>query len=184
MTAKQRVLGVGLRSLFVVTLLLLLVWVIVKPTLALTSAQSSANPASAATIQWQPAGLSTSSVTVFAFDRQRPGTIYVVSGGDAYSTTNGGIKWDPLNNLNSSEASDSFAIDPSKADILWAPGVHGVSKSINRGQSWTKYQLGLANHTSMAINPVETRTVFVGGTAGWGIYRTKTGGVSWVLSLI
>src|SRR5437867_4925246 len=79
----------------------------------------------------------------------------------------------------------ALAIDPATPSSVYA-GTNrgGVFKSTNGGTSWTAVNTGLPFNTiaqALAIDPVNTATLYVGTTAG--VFKSTNGGASWTVSL-
>ncbi len=107
--------------------------------------------------------------------------------------------WSELGPQNIGGRTRVLAFDPHDANVVYAGGVSGgLWKSFDHGTTWTATGDALANLAvnSFAIDPVDSKTLYVGtgegyfreevrGTAlpirGGGIYRSLDGGTSWTL---
>jgi len=80
----------------------------------------------------------------------------------------------------------ALALDPVRADTLYAGTGGGVFKSTNAGTSWRDANSGLTNSVygnsvyALAIDPSENATVYAGGDAG--VFKSTNGGTSWAVS--
>lgn len=99
-------------------------------------------------------------------------------------TTDGGHTWTKSLDwtLEQRRGVQMVRINPLRSATVWAATTEGTFKSIDGGLLWEQvFTVRMA--TDLAINPVDTNTVFVAcggmGSAGHGIYRTQDGGVTW-----
>lgn len=99
-------------------------------------------------------------------------------------TTDGGKTWaKSLDWLyNQQRGVQKIRINPKRSSTVWAATTEGTYKSTNAGASWQQVST-IKMATDIAINPVDTNTVFVAtgnmGSSGHGIYRTTNSGASW-----
>jgi photosystem II stability/assembly factor-like uncharacterized protein len=99
-------------------------------------------------------------------------------------TTDGGKTWvKSLDWLyNQRRGVQKIRINPKLSSTVWAATTEGTYKSTDAGVSWQQVST-IRMATDIAINPVDTNTVFVAtggmGSSGHGIYRTKDGGATW-----
>lgn len=105
-----------------------------------------------------------------------------------FRTADGGMSWvkvDTNLHLSPEEGPGVLAIDPLHPDTLYlgTGGVFGgtLYKSINGGQTWDQLGENVLSFgiSAIAIDPVETSTLFVDGSYFGFIYKTFDGGDSW-----
>jgi photosystem II stability/assembly factor-like uncharacterized protein len=122
-------------------------------------------------------------------DRETPNTIYgIASGGyhmaaGVFKSTDGGRTWARKAILAHPRlAGADLEIDPSDSQSIYAMLGNGrVYKSVNGGETWRQSSKGLPGYEkgvhSIAINPVDPRTLYSAGREG--IYKTTNGGTNW-----
>jgi photosystem II stability/assembly factor-like uncharacterized protein len=72
----------------------------------------------------------------------------------------------------------ALAIDPANPDRMYAGGLHGgLFRSTDGGASWALAGLGDKWIETVALDPADTRRVYVGTTTG--ISRSEDGGATW-----
>lgn len=136
-----------------------------------------------------------------AIDPKEPKRMYVGGGGDQYSpdgagmsiSEDGGKTWKEINNGFETDVHVSkIVIDKKNPSIIYATtqgatefssktgNGHGIFKSTNYGQKWTKINSGLetVEHNTFSIDPNNSQVLYV-GTDDNGIYKSIDGGVSW-----
>jgi len=76
---------------------------------------------------------------------------------------------------------DAIALDPSRANVLYVgTWGHGVFKSNDGGQTWSKLRLGTRHLSVIEIAPTRPQTVYAGGDGGdGGIWKSTDGGATW-----
>jgi photosystem II stability/assembly factor-like uncharacterized protein len=142
-------------------------------------------------VQWNEAntGLTSHEVRSLAIDPITPSTLYVglYRGFGLFKSTNGGGSWASASNgLPSNYNISSLAVNPSTPSILYA-GVAssgttaGIYKSTNGGDSWIAASTGLptSGPNSIAVDPVNSDTVYTGFYSTHGIYKSVNGGSLW-----
>ncbi len=106
--------------------------------------------------------------------------------GAVYKSIDGGNNWNVTTLAN--RFITSIRIDPIMTSTIWAGSVDvnsmgiigGVSKSTNSGSTWTDKNTGLPltpRVTSLAIDPLNTLTVYAGTNAG--VFKRTTAEGSW-----
>lgn len=99
-------------------------------------------------------------------------------------TTDGGRTWKKSLDWFYAERRgvQKIRINPLNAHTVWAATTEGIYKSTAAGASWQPV-LEVPMGTDIAIDPVDTATVFVAcggmGSLDHGIYRTMDGGATW-----
>jgi len=142
----------------------------------------SQTPLADGSLQWTASGLGTSDIVALAVAPSSPNILYAGDGNYIYKSTNSGANWDQVY---FGFAAYCFAIDPTNADIVYACKYgYEVLKTINGGTSWVEIgSAGAATHRAIAFDPTSTNVVYLGVEAGWGVYRTTTGGSAWTSML-
>jgi photosystem II stability/assembly factor-like uncharacterized protein len=131
-----------------------------------------------------------SNINALVIDPSNSRTIYAGTTGSnalVYKSTNAGDSWTPSSNGLSFAGVKAMLIDPRNPSILYA-GLNGTNggmyKSIDGGANWTPINNGLdSNHLislvqSLAIDPVHTSTLYLGGFDS-GVFRSTDGGANW-----
>lgn len=77
----------------------------------------------------------------------------------------GGLSWARLN-VGLSDAVVALAIDPAQPTTLYAGMGVGVSKSLDRGESWASSANPRLPVSAIAIDPQNTSTVYLGTRLG------------------
>jgi uncharacterized protein (TIGR03437 family) len=145
---------------------------------------------------WNPTGLAGTPIWALCADPKNPGTLYAAPQNGLVESTDGGATWNPVNNgLTSTDPSgrvftpsvQTIAIAPSNSSTLYLGTNNGVFKSTDAAANWTAINNGLtsmlngrpflASVTSMAIDPVDSATVYAGIFNG--IVKTTDGGANW-----
>jgi photosystem II stability/assembly factor-like uncharacterized protein len=114
-----------------------------------------------------------------AADPRRPGILYVVpsvQGEGLWRSEDDGASWSVLTR---NFDPVSFAVSPSDPSFLYA-GTFGVARSQDGGRTWSTDTQGLPADWvfSMAVDPVDPRTVYA-GVYRRGVFRSQDGGATW-----
>jgi len=110
-----------------------------------------------------------------------PVHVLAASADRLYVSVDGGDTWTPAGGeLGSETLSGSADATPSGSLVLAGTG-SGIFRSLDRGSSWTRSSTGLraAEIVSLALDPVDRRTVWAGGE-GQGLFRSRDDGRSWL----
>jgi hypothetical protein len=166
--------------------------------IALLMAMLLAVPVDAGQNQWTSNGPASSGpINSLAVDPSAPETVYAGSGvsgmlpGTVFKSTNGGASWAPANNGLPSVFVRALIIDPQTPSTIYAGTsgtfigqvFRGMFKSIDGGMNWTPLATtpGPGSVTSVAIDPQNPATLYVGTTAGLtnAVFKSINGGDSW-----
>ena len=120
-----------------------------------------------------------------------PNTIFGVISSLFYKTTNGGTTW-TTTSLGNNTIGYDIAVNPLNPQVLYAGGYAydgqywrlSSMKTTNQGATWTATQLDTATTAygySVAIDPVDTTVVYVGGYAGStaALLKSSDCGTTW-----
>ncbi len=128
-----------------------------------------------------------------------PNLYYIgAAGGGVFKTVDGGNSWKAVFEKEATASIGAIAVAPSNPSVVWVgtgeanirndalPG-RGVYLSSDSGQTWRRMGLEKAGQiSSIAIDPYDPRTVFVGVFGHeWapnperGVFRTTDGGATW-----
>jgi hypothetical protein len=123
-------------------------------------------------------------VTSIQINPTSPNILYAgtgIFGTGVYESHNNGNKWDPVNNGLTSNCGGclfvtGLAIDPLHPSTLYVTGNTGFisSKTTNGGASWTSVDFPGNFGNAVAVNPVQTQNVFMGGP--FGLWKSTSGG--------
>jgi photosystem II stability/assembly factor-like uncharacterized protein len=108
-------------------------------------------------------------------DPVTPSIIYANSQHDLKKSTDSGKSW----NVISDYGGEKLAIDSSNTNILYRITYKGLMKSINGGEEWFSLNLVKGAYTDIAIDPLTTTTLYIGGSGGC-VYKSIDGGEKWV----
>ncbi|MEM9338757.1 MAG: hypothetical protein AAGA66_08525 [Bacteroidota bacterium] len=145
-----------------------------------------------------PAGMS-GRVTSIDVVTEKPDIMYVgAASGGVWKSTNGGMKWEPIFNNQSTASVGAITIQQSNPSVLWVGtgegnprnslnGGDGVYKSLDGGKNWKKMGLEKTRHIHrIIVNPDNPDIVYVGAIGSpWGeheergVYKTIDGGKTW-----
>lgn len=130
---------------------------------------------------WLSTGLS-NPIQDLAIAQSQADTIYAAGYG-SYRTIDGGASW---TQVRSGFWSRSAAIDPFNADTAYvgtsSPWLGSVHKTTDAGASWSvlPVQSAIGEITGIAVDPVDTSTLYVGKSwDGGGLYKSTDGGTLW-----
>jgi photosystem II stability/assembly factor-like uncharacterized protein len=137
------------------------------------------------------------SIGNIAIDPLNTSNIYTCAGSGIYKTTDAGNAWKNINITPSFFLTDDIVIDPKNPAVIyvWAtpapipapPGnkqtaadfdTDGVFRSTDSGETWTNLFIGSKYIDFLAIDPVNTSTLYVGSV--FGILKSTDAGLSWV----
>ncbi len=123
-------------------------------------------------------------VRVIEFDPVEQGIVYVGVGPSLlYRSSDIGQTWDSLTSLPG--LLSSLSIARSNNNILYAGYLRGVSKSTDRGNTWTALSLGFqpSDAVFVAVDPRDENVVYAAvwsnGASPGGMYKTTDGGAVW-----
>lgn len=145
-----------------------------------------------------PAGMSgrVTSIDVVLSD---PNTIYAgTASGGLWKSSSGGIRWEPVFDLEKTASIGAVAIEQSNPDVVWVGtgegnprnslnGGYGVYKSLDGGKTWRCMGLEKTRHIHrIIVDPTDPDIVYVGAIGSpWGahpergVYKTEDGGKTW-----
>ena len=166
--------------------------------LAILMAYFTAAPVDAGVNQWTTSGPATSGpINSLAVDPTAPETVYAGSGtsgavaGTVFKSIDGGASWVPANGNLPSVFVRALVIDPQTPSTIYAGTsgtfigqvFRGMFKSIDGGMNWTPLATtpGPGSVTSVAIDPQNPATIYVGTTAGLtnAVFKSTNGGGTW-----
>jgi photosystem II stability/assembly factor-like uncharacterized protein len=142
-------------------------------------------------LNWTTISPNFSNIFALAIDPTNASVIYAGVYGGIYKTKNGGTSWTELTNTIQSSGStvDAIAIDPSNPATIYAGtggaiGNGGVYKSTDSGAHWTLMNNGLVTNgifsvLALAIDPLNTQTIYVTGNTGLQSAVSTNGAASW-----
>jgi photosystem II stability/assembly factor-like uncharacterized protein len=145
-----------------------------------------------------PAGMS-GRITAIDVVNDQPDIIYTGSAsGGVWKSTNGGIKWEPIFNDQTTASIGAIAIQQSNPSVVWVGtgegnprnslnGGDGIYRSLDAGKTWKRMGLEQTrNIHRIIIHPNDPNTIYVGAIGSpWGeheergVYKTTDGGKTW-----
>ncbi len=126
---------------------------------------------------WQPFGAG-HRLDELVIDPRAPGTMYASDGDGVVKTTDGGATWRRADAGIVASSLNAVAPAPGRPATIYAGGLSfRLSRSDNRGRTWTVLRTNPSNVASVAVNPRDHRHVLVGAR---GIVASRDGGASWV----
>jgi photosystem II stability/assembly factor-like uncharacterized protein len=142
-------------------------------------------------VGWLDMGLDGGQVYCVAIDPVDPtimcaGTYY---GDGFFKSTDGGAHWESVDGFRNNSVL-SIAFDPQDHATLWVATFYYIYKSRDGGITWTRFDPAVtaasySNYYSLAIDPVNGNTVYVGTSGPFGsndggaVYKTSDGGATW-----
>ena len=126
-------------------------------------------------------------VVSIAVDPVHPETVYIGGGSDdgpdAYRSTDGGTRWEPIMEAPPSRGAFPVAVDPLTSGTLYigtgAYGADYLAKSTDYGESWNPADSGLVSSVKcLAINPINTEILYAGVYYA-RVFKSIDGGKSW-----
>lgn len=118
-------------------------------------------------------------VNMVLLDPRRPETVYAATLKGLYKTVDQARSWHRIGGAAlPDQMINVMALD--RSGTLYIAGRDGLHKSADGGKTWKAMNAGLAslNVRSLAINPVDQQTLYL-GTNGSGLYRSQDAGNSW-----
>ncbi|MEO0053166.1 MAG: YCF48-related protein [candidate division WOR-3 bacterium] len=145
-------------------------------------------------ITWvQTAGVLSGYVSDLLVHPANPNIVYACLGSSIYRTTDGGASWTRLNTPGSNYFRE-MAFNPRNPNVIYAAGYYyGASpykqvlvRSDDGGNTWSAFYFDTTTANaygySLAIDPVDTATVYVGGYRASGLttlHRSSDRGQTW-----
>jgi photosystem II stability/assembly factor-like uncharacterized protein len=142
--------------------------------------------------QWSSVGPGAGGMSMaFAADPVDTNTFYFgsdVSG--VFKSTDGGTTWQCKNSGQEDMYITEIMIKPDATNVVFASCKGGLYKSTNGGESWTLKRSGfppIASYSysapvcSLAIDPLNTNTIYAGMDSGGKIYKSIDIGENWFL---
>ena len=124
-------------------------------------------------------------VLSLAVDPTNADVVYAgTDGGGVFRTINGTdaqVSWTQVGRSQTGLTNGivrALQIDSSSPNIIYAATDAGVFRSIGRGDAWEK-QLDTLRATALALDPMQTRTLYA-GTQGGGVFRSVDSGSNWM----
>jgi photosystem II stability/assembly factor-like uncharacterized protein len=125
-------------------------------------------------------------VRAIAIDPQNPSTIYAgaPSQGDlfflggVFRSTDGGTSWTATSLRCSVEM---LAFDSQNSNTLYAGTDCGLYKTTDAGESWIPLYTAGGPTYVLAIDPLNSDTIFTNGSSGQ-IYKSADGGMNWIVA--
>ena len=135
-------------------------------------------------------------VQIVASAPTTPNTLYAAGRSGVHKSTDGGTSWNELNNGLEDQDGPvnvlALAIDPTNSNTIYAAGrdisdpstsYKAIYKSADGGESWiiTKHSIrSYAIHRTLAIDPINTSTIYAAGSVGGGtVWKSTDNGRFW-----
>jgi len=103
-------------------------------------------------------------------------TVYVAAGNQVHKTTDGGITWFPLLDVNNLFAADRLKIDPTNPEKVLAAANSGVYVSTDGGQSWDRTWTSRAYDVDIKANDPDMVYALTKSGNNFSIIRSTDGG--------
>jgi photosystem II stability/assembly factor-like uncharacterized protein len=120
-------------------------------------------------------------VTSLLVDPAIPSTVYCGTPAGVYRSEDAGATWVSTSSRFDDGAAVALAASVAEPTTIYAlvDGVWRISKSSDRGASWSRVMAGLNwNVRSIAVDPLLPGIIYA-GTYGGGVFRSADGGASW-----
>lgn len=113
-----------------------------------------------------------------AISRQNPSTLYVASPDRVFQSTNDGAQWAQVSNgLPAGIEVGEMQVAPGTTDTVYLLSANGgLHKTTNGGTIWENVLTPVNGH-SLAIDPTDAQTIYVG--TGTDIRKSRDGGQTW-----
>jgi photosystem II stability/assembly factor-like uncharacterized protein len=123
--------------------------------------------------------LAEGTVNVIVVDSRRPQTLYVGSRRGGFKSTDGARRWRRMNAAAFFRNVDSLAIDARNPQTLYA-GTLALLKTTNGGRGWSAIATPVGGTMlALAIDPTNSKTVYVGMSSEAKAFKSTDGGRSW-----
>ncbi len=136
----------------------------------------------------------------FAVVENNPHIIYAgIASGGVWKTTNNGVTWEPIFDVQETSSIGDVTVAPSNPDIIWvgtgepnnrqsSSWGNGIYKSSDGGKTWKNMGLVETHHIGrVVIHPKNSDIVYVaalghlwGPNKERGLYKTTDGGKTWI----
>lgn len=133
-----------------------------------------AGPVARAEDNWSLASPESGSVRDIQADPSNNETLYAVTFGNLFRSTDSGANWAPVG----LQGFEQLAINPFNPSVFFGLSARRVWRSANAGVSWTPTEDGLPQFTATRLAWASDGTLYT-GTFGFGVYRTNNSGFSW-----
>lgn len=126
-------------------------------------------------------GLDGGFVDQVAVDPKTPSTVYAVTAGGLYKSTNGGATW-RVPHLSLYELPYRMAIDPANTNNLYLAANYKVYKSTDGGSNWSDSSTGLVFSfiRDIEIDPSNSNVLYVAALDG--VHKSVNAGAQWTMS--
>jgi photosystem II stability/assembly factor-like uncharacterized protein len=123
--------------------------------------------------------LAEGTVNAIVVDSRRPQTLYVGSRRGGFRSTDGARRWRRMNAAGFFRNVDSLAIDARNPQTLYA-GTRALLKTTDGGRRWSAIGTPVGGTMlALALDPTNSKTVYVGMSFGAKAFKSTDGGRSW-----
>lgn len=140
---------------------------------------------------WQQLGPEGGIISLLAFAPSDPRVVYAgTAAGSVFRSDDGGANWNLASQGLPFLPVLALAVDPGRANVVYAGNSNGVWKTASGGRAWEGFPNLLAGVavTALAINPLHPSTIYAGAagpsysdaTPQGGVFRSDDGGRTWV----
>jgi photosystem II stability/assembly factor-like uncharacterized protein len=128
---------------------------------------------------WRQGGPETANVRSLAVNPADSDTVYLVSSGSVWKSTDAGAHWFASGKNLCNFSLTEIAVDPAQPANLYVGGGDGVFSSTDAGASWHASDASLQNTyvESLAVDPTGHGIVYMGSQDG--VFKSTDGGQTW-----
>jgi len=136
------------------------------------------------TFNWGPPGIVSGFPIDILVDPTNPATMFVNNyGGSNVKSTDGGATWQLASKGYTGALMFDLAVHPDGNSTVYAAARSGVFRSVDGGGGWhglTYSPAGLIESYSIAVHPTQPNIVLASQEEAGVLYRSTTGGTSWI----
>jgi len=137
-------------------------------------------------VGWNDLGLYGGQINTIAIDPVNPNTMFVGSwnGDGLFRSINGGATWSTVEGFRNDDVM-SISFDPGNHRTVWMAEWSRIYKSEDGGLTWRNWFLSDRYFKSLAIDPLNSNTIYFGTTGPGGsdddglVYKTTDEGETW-----
>jgi photosystem II stability/assembly factor-like uncharacterized protein len=130
---------------------------------------------------WRHLSLGNQIVTALAISPAQRATVWAGTTGGLYVSRDAGASWSFVAGVPRAFIW-ALAADPRRGRIVYASSQRGLFKTVNGGAGWRRIDAefgGTTGPQAIAIDPVHSERIYIGGQFYSGVARSADGGITW-----